>query len=149
MRLLIQRFTQALVLSAIIGGSGIALAQDKTPRDSTAAPGDNTKVNKRDRNKSEPTADQQKMNKSDREITRDIRRAIVNDKSLSTYAHNIKVITQNGSVTLKGPVRSEEDKTAIEAKAAEVAGANNVKSEISIVPKGDSGTRARKEKDKS
>jgi hyperosmotically inducible periplasmic protein len=149
MRLLIQRFTQALVLSALIGGSGLALAQDKTTRDSTAAPGDNTKVNKRDRNKSEPTADQQKMNKSDREITRDIRRAIVNDKSLSTYAHNVKVITQNGSVTLKGPVRTEEDKTAIEAKAAEVAGANNVKSEISIVPKGDTGSRARKEKDQS
>lgn len=150
MRLLIQRFTQAGVLSAVLfGSSEFALAQEKATRDSAAVPGDNTKVNKRDRNKSEPTADQQKMNKSDREITRDIRRAIVQDKSLSTYAHNIKVITQNGMVTVKGPVRSEEDKTAIQAKAAEVAGANNVKSEISVVPKGDSGTRSRKDKDKT
>ncbi len=96
---------------------------------------DNTKVNKRDRAKQEPTADQQKENKSDREIAREIRRAIVSDKSLSTYAHNIKVIAENGSVTLKGPVHSDEEKKAIEAKAAEVAGGRSVKSEISVVEK--------------
>lgn len=95
---------------------------------------DNTKVNKRDRSKAEPTADQQKENKSDREVARQIRRAIVADKSLSTYAHNIKVIAENGSVTLKGPVHSEEEKKAIEAKAAEVAGSHHVKSEISVTP---------------
>ena len=57
------------------------------------------------------------------------------DKSLSSYAHNVKVITTNGSVTLKGPVRTDEEKSAIEAKATEVAGAGNVTSELTIAPK--------------
>ena len=78
---------------------------------------DNTKVNQRDRNKSEPTADQQKETPADRQLAQQIRKAIVKDKSLSTYGHNIKVITQNGMVTLKGPVKSEEEKQAVEAKA--------------------------------
>lgn len=94
---------------------------------------DNTKVNRQDRN--QPTADQQKNNRTDTEITRDIRQAITKDKSLSTYAKNIKIITQNGNVTLRGPVRSEADKKAIEGKAKEVAGAAHVKNEIEIVAK--------------
>ncbi|HZQ70983.1 MAG TPA: BON domain-containing protein [Terriglobales bacterium] len=99
---------------------------------SAAAP-DNTKTNQRDRNSSEPTADQQKGNQSDRELTRAIRRALVHDKSLSTYAHNIKVIAQNGVVTLKGPVRTQEEKQSVEAKAAEVVGApDKIHSELEV-----------------
>ena len=56
------------------------------------------------------------------------------DKSLSTYAHNVKIVTQDGQVTLKGPVRSEDEKRAIEAKAAEVAGDGKVTSELNIKP---------------
>jgi hyperosmotically inducible protein len=56
------------------------------------------------------------------------------DKSLSTYAHNVKVVTQDGQVTLKGPVRSEDEKKAIEAKATEVAGDGKVTSELNIKP---------------
>ena len=90
----------------------------------------------RDRDQNAPTADQQKMNSSDREITKKIRMAIHQDKSLSTYAHNIKVIAQNGVVTLKGPVRTEQEKQSIEAKAAEAAGgADKVKSEIEVTGK--------------
>jgi hyperosmotically inducible protein len=96
---------------------------------------DNTRVNKRDDSQQQPTADQQKENSSDREITRKIRRSIVKDKSLSTYAHNIKIITQGGSVTLKGPVRSAEEKKAVEAKAAAIAGEAKVKSEIQVTGK--------------
>jgi hyperosmotically inducible protein len=96
---------------------------------------DNTGVNKRDRNQQEPTADQQKENRSDREITQQIRRSILDDKSLSTNAHNVKIITQNGSVTLKGPVRSEEEKRVVEEKAREVAGAKNVNSEVEVAVK--------------
>jgi osmotically-inducible protein OsmY len=59
----------------------------------------------------------------------------VKDKSLSTYAHNVKIITQNGQVTLRGPVRSEEEKRAVEAKAAEVAGDNKVTSELDVKSK--------------
>jgi len=105
-------------------------------QDSSAAPQpDNTKVNDRDQNKAEPTADQQKENRPDREITRDIRRSIGQDTSLSTYAQNVKIITQNGMVTLKGPVRSEEEKSAIEAKAAEIAGKDKVTSQLEVKPK--------------
>ena len=57
------------------------------------------------------------------------------DKSLSTYAHNVKIITQNGQVTLKGPVRSEDEKKTVETKAYEVAGENNVTSQLDIKPK--------------
>jgi hyperosmotically inducible periplasmic protein len=97
-------------------------------------PPDNTAANKRDRAKGAATADQQKENASDREITQKIRQALMDDKSLSTYAHNVKVITQDGQVTLKGPVRSEEEKKTIEAKAIEVAGEGHVKNQISIAP---------------
>jgi osmotically-inducible protein OsmY len=97
-------------------------------------PPDNTKVNKRDRNKGEATADQQKENASDREITQKIRRALMDDKNLSTYAHNVKVIAQDGQVTLKGPVRTEEEKQTVEAKATQVAGAGHVTNEMSVAP---------------
>jgi hyperosmotically inducible protein len=112
--------------------SSVLRSQNST---NTAPAPDNTKVNDRDRNKSEPTADQQKENRPDREITRDIRRSIMQDKSLSTYAHNIKIISQDGRVTLKGPVRSEEEKGAIEAKAAEIAGKDKVTSQLEVKPK--------------
>lgn len=95
-------------------------------------PADNTKVNQRDRNQSEATADRQKESPSDRQLVQQIRRALVKDKSLSTNAHNIKVIAQNGVVTLKGPVDSDSEKQAVEAKAAEVAGSDKVSSEIQI-----------------
>ena|ERR1017187_1369698 len=98
----------------------------------SAGSADNTTVNQRDRNSNEPTADQQKNNRSDRDITQQIRRAIMQDKSLSTYAHNVKVITQDGQVTLKGPVRSDDEKRAVEAKASEIAGENKVTSELDV-----------------
>ena len=106
--------------------------QDSSTKPDKATKPDNTKVNKRDRSKAEPTADQQKETKSDRELAKNIRQAIVKDKSLSTYAHNVKVIVDHGTVTLKGPVRTDEEKKTVEAKAAEVAGATNVKNEISV-----------------
>jgi len=122
-----------LLVGTLLGGVCL-IAQDQNPT-GTPAPADNTKMNQRDRDASQPTADQQKENRSDRDITQQVRRAIVKDKSLSTYAHNVKIITQNGQVTLKGPVRSEEEKQAIEAKAAEVAGNNNVTSQLDVKSK--------------
>jgi hyperosmotically inducible protein len=101
----------------------------------TTKPPDNTKVNQRDKDAAKPTAGQQKDNAADLEITRKIRRSLTQDKSLSTYAKNIKVITQDGNVTLRGPVRSEEEKQTVEAKATEVAGASHVKNELQIAAK--------------
>ena len=92
---------------------------------------DNTKNNK---DQTSPTADQQKMNPSDRAITQKIRKAVVEDKSLSTYAHNIKIITQDGKVTLRGPVRSDDEKSNLQAKAGAVAGEANVANQLEIAP---------------
>jgi len=99
-----------------------------------AESGDNTEINKRDRSEKELTADQQGETKEDREITQKIRQAVVDDKALSTYAHNVKIITVDGMVTLKGPVRSEKEKRVIEEKAAQIAGNGKIKSEMDIVP---------------
>ncbi len=96
------------------------------------APPDNTRVNDRDKSSTEPTADQQKENASDRSLTQQIRKAILHDKSLSSYAHNVKIITQNGNVVLKGPVRSVEEKKTVEAKAIAIAGEDRVSSQLQV-----------------
>jgi len=103
---------------------------------SAAAPqaADNSKSNKGDASKGAITADSQKNNSGDEGITKEIRVAIVKDKSLSTYAHNVKIVTQGGKVTLKGPVRSDDEKANIGAKAAAVAGADNVTNDITVAP---------------
>jgi hyperosmotically inducible protein len=104
------------------------------PQNQEPAP-DNTTNNQGDASKNATTADQQKMNPADRNTTRQIRKSLMQDKSLSTYAHNIKIITRDGKVTLKGPVRSEDDKASIEAKAVAVAGADNVTNRLEVAPK--------------
>ena len=121
-----------LCFGLLLGAGAMTHAQE--PNNQAPPAADNTKTNQRDRGANEPTADQQKDNRSDRDITQQIRRSIVNDKSLSTYAHNVKIIAQHGQVTLKGPVQSEDEKKAIEAKAAEIAGENNVTSELNVTP---------------
>jgi hyperosmotically inducible protein len=103
----------------------IAGAQD-TPKP------DNTRVNKGDAKPGAVTADQQKTNSSDQDVTRNIRKAVMADKSLSTYAHNVKIITVNGAVTLKGPVKSDGEKQSIVAKAVAVAGADKVTDQMSV-----------------
>jgi len=132
MKALYRTAVRNLLCTGLLLGSGaFALAQE--PTNQPTAP-DNTKVNERDRSQNEPTADQQKDNRSDRDITQQIRQSIMKDKSLSTYAHNIKIVTKDGQVTLKGPVQSEDEKKAIEAKAAEVARDGKVTSELNIKP---------------
>jgi len=116
-----------LSLSASLLAAPLPRSQDDNQQ---PAP-DNTKQNK---DQSGPTADQQKMNPADRAITQKIRKAIVNDSSLSTYAHNIKIITQDGKVTLRGPVRSGDERSNVEAKAAGIAGQDNVTDQLEITP---------------
>ena len=100
-------------------------------QDTQQAPADNTKQNK---DQTPPTADQQKMNPADRAITQRIRKAIHDDNTLSTYAHNIKIITQDGKVTLRGPVRTQDEKAGLEAKAISVAGQDNVTDLLEVAP---------------
>jgi hyperosmotically inducible periplasmic protein len=134
MKALYRNVVRTVLCTAVLLTAGVvASAQEPSTQQASPAP-DNTKVNERDRSQNEPTADQQKDNRSDRDITQQIRQSIMKDKSLSTYAHNIKIVTKDGQVTLKGPVRSEDEKQAIEAKAAEVARDGQVTSELNIKP---------------
>ncbi|MDB4982209.1 MAG: putative phosphoslipid binding protein [Myxococcales bacterium] len=107
----------------------------ETKKDEAGAPAaDDTGINKRDRDKSEPTADQQSNGSGDVALTTEIRRGLMDDKTLSTNAHNVKIIVQNGDVTLKGPVASAAEKEAVERVATRVAGKNKgkVNSELAI-----------------
>jgi hyperosmotically inducible periplasmic protein len=120
--------TFALLLPSL---AGTVYAQSTDPKTKP----DNTAVNKRDQNPGEVTADQQKMNAADRSLTAKIRKSVVADKTLSTYAHNVKIISQNGTVTLKGPVQSEDEVKSIMAKATEVAGSpDKIVNEMSVKP---------------
>ncbi len=124
------KYLSALGTTLFLSASLLA----SVPQNQQPAP-DNTKNNQGDASRDATTADQQKMNPADRNTTKQIRKSIMQDKSLSTYGHNIKIITQDGKVTLKGPVRSEDDKANIEAKAVAVAGAGNVTNQLEVAPK--------------
>ena len=108
-------------------------SQEAKP-DSAQQGADNTGVNKRDNAPTELTADQQKNGNADVDLTAKIRRSIVGDKSLSTNAHNVKIVAQNGVVTLKGPVSSETEKSTVAEKASSIAGQSNVKNELAVTP---------------
>ena len=119
------------LVSAVIVGAGCS--RDREARQSTAAvEPDNTGRNVRDRDEATKTAQDQAENEADRTITQNIRQAINADDSLSTNAKNVKIITNDGTVTLRGPVKNEQEKTIIEAKAKQVAGVKNVDNQLEI-----------------
>jgi hyperosmotically inducible protein len=96
---------------------------------------DNTKTNTRDAKTSTPiTAGQQGNSKADTALTAKIRKSIMSDKSLSTYAHNVKIVTINGEVTLRGPVRSEDEKRVVQTLAETEAGSTHVINHLEIAP---------------
>ena len=93
---------------------------------------DNSGRNVRDRDNQTKTPGDQSENEADRTITQNIRQALTADDSLSTNAKNVKIITNDGTVTLRGPVKSEKEKTDIEAKAKQVAGVKRVDNQIEV-----------------
>jgi hyperosmotically inducible protein len=126
-----KKWALALLPAVILFCSTTVVANPARSLQDPSSAADNTKKNQ---DQTPPTADQQKVNPSDRAITQKIRKAIHGDDSLSTYAHNIKIITQGGKVTLRGPVRSEDEKASLEAKAVAVAGQENVTNQLEIAP---------------
>lgn len=116
-----------VLCSALCGVGTIAMAQDSTP----VAP-DNTAVNTRDRASGAITAGEQSNDKSDLELARKIRRAIVKDDSLSMMAHNVKIVSSGGNVVLRGPVKTDEEKTIIARKAQKIAGTGTVDNELEV-----------------
>jgi hyperosmotically inducible protein len=123
-----------LIAVSLMLGTSSTGALNAQSSDAKTKP-DNSAVNKRDQNPDEATADQQKMNATDRGITAKIRKSLMGDKTLSTYAHNVKIISQDGTVTLKGPVRSDAEVQSIVAKATDVTGsADKVINQLSVQP---------------
>jgi hyperosmotically inducible periplasmic protein len=97
----------------------------------TTAP-DNSGKNVRDRDNQTKTAGDQSESEADRTISQNIRQSLTSDDSLSTNGKNVKVITVDGKVTLRGPVKSDQEKAAIAAKAQQVAGVKNVDNQLEI-----------------
>ena len=117
--------------------TGVPFALGQTPPEqgasATAAP-DNSRENKLDSNRT-VTADSQKENAGDRQVIQSIRRGVVADKSLSTYAHNVKIVSVNGQVTLNGVVKSDDEKAIVEQKALAVAGQGHVTNDLKVAAK--------------
>jgi osmotically-inducible protein OsmY len=110
----------------ILGCTGLLLTVSGFPQQP-----DNTRENKNSR----PTAGQAKETKADRDLAAKIRKSVVDDKSLSTNAHNVKIIVENGVVTLRGPVDTSEEREAIQAKAKQLTNASDVHNELTVVTK--------------
>jgi hyperosmotically inducible protein len=117
-----------LLLSSTLAGVP-ALAQT-----ATAVAPDNSKTNKVDASNAATTADSQSNAPGDIDLTKRIRQSVMADKSLSTYAHNVKIVTNGGRVTLNGVVRTDAEKSAVEMKATEIAGQDKVTSELKVGP---------------
>ena len=122
-----KRITAVLFLSSALLGAGTVMAQESTP----IAP-DNSAVNIRDRDAGAVTADQQSSVKTDVELTRKIRQAVTKDQSLSMMAHNVKIISVDGSVTLRGPVKTEKEKSAVAHIAEAIAGAERIDNKLEV-----------------
>jgi hyperosmotically inducible periplasmic protein len=129
-----QALTATIAAGLLIIAAQSAMSQSSTTPSTGTVPADNTKSNKLDPSNT-ATADAQKDNAGDRTITQRIRKSLVTDKSLSTYAHNVKIVSVNGTVTLNGVVRSEDEKSAIEMKAVSVAGPGHVVNDLKVAPK--------------
>lgn len=131
--------TVAVAVCTLIGSSTYLGAEDARTTESTNSKtakqyeADNTGKNVRDRNEANVTAEGQGSSQKDRELAAAIRRSVVEDDSLSTNAHNIKIIVDQGTVTLKGPVNSAQERTSIESKAKQVAGTKTIKNLLEIV----------------
>jgi hyperosmotically inducible protein len=119
------------LISAVIVGAGCSRDRE-APKTTAAVEADNTGRNVRDRNDATKTAEDQSENEADRTITQNIRKTINSDESLSTNAKNVKIITNDGIVTLRGPVKSEKEKMDIEAKAKQVSGVKRVDNQLEI-----------------
>jgi hyperosmotically inducible periplasmic protein len=119
----------ALALLVVLGAApaGMVLAQ---------AP-DNSRSNSATENSTDrgSIADGQSNRPQDLQLTRTIRRSVMADRTLSVDAHNVKIVTVNGHVTLNGVVRSDAEKSAVIAKAVTVAGADNVLDALKVAPK--------------
>ena len=121
-----------IIAFLVVGCSKDDVSKNDQPRQTAAVPADNSGRNERDRNDATKTAGDQSESEADRTISQSIRQAVVADDSLSTTGKNVKIITVDGIVTLRGPVKTGEEKTNIGAKAQQVAGVKRVDNQLEI-----------------
>ena len=121
-----------IVAFLIVGCSKNDLSKNDQPRQTAAVAADNSGRNERDRNDATKTSGDQSESEADRTISQNVRQAVVADDSVSTNGKNVKIITVDGTVTLRGPVKSEAEKTNIGAKAQQVAGVKRVDNQLEI-----------------
>jgi hyperosmotically inducible protein len=100
-----------------------------------AAPADNTKRNERDQGTEALTPGDQGTSEGDRTITQKVRQGVVKSSSLSMTGKNVKIITVDGVVTLRGPVKTDQEKTDIAALAQAVDGVKRVDNQLEIAAK--------------
>jgi osmotically-inducible protein OsmY len=133
------RLATLITIPALIFAAQLASAQSEAPnttdtRDSSTTSPDNTRVNQQNDTNTTANADDQKEDTSDLRLTQRIRKSVIADKALSTYAHNVKIIAVNGTVTLNGVVRSEHERDSIAMKAQSIAGKTRVVNDLTIAP---------------
>jgi osmotically-inducible protein OsmY len=117
--------------TVLISGCSKDRSEDKQVSQTAVEP-DNSGRNVRDRDNQSKTSGDQSENEADRRISQNIRDAITSDDSFSTNAKNVKIITSDGTVTLRGPVKSDKEKEEIEAKAKQIAGVKKVDNQLEI-----------------
>jgi len=116
----------------VIACSKDDLSKNEKPSQPAAVAADNSGRNERDRNDATKTSGDQSESEADRTISQNIRQAVVADDSVSTNGKNVKIITVDGTVTLRGPVKREKEKTNIGAKAQQIAGVKRVDNQLEI-----------------
>ena len=116
----------------VVGCAKSDVSKNDQPSQTAAVAADNSGTNVRDRDDATKTSGDQAENEADRTISQNIRQAVVADDSVSTNGKNVKIITADGVVTLRGPVKSENEKTNIGAKAQQVAGVKSVDNQLEI-----------------
>jgi osmotically-inducible protein OsmY len=122
----------SVALLALGGYAGTAHPTEGTPALLAQVAPDNTGRNVRDRGGLTLTPGDQSESEADRTVTQEIRKAVVADDSLSTLAKNIKIITVDGVVTLRGPVQSPQEKEIIQTKAQQIAGIDKIDNQLEV-----------------
>jgi len=129
-KLLLPLFASLLMVYSSHGQQATPTPRDPASSDSTEA--DNTKRNSSEENKNTDTAEKQSNSKDDLALTQKVRQAVMKDGSLSMNAKNVKIIAQDGKITLKGPVDSQQEKETIVGEAGEVAGKDKVDNQLEV-----------------
>ena len=128
-------FTLVLSSSAWASDQPAGTTKPTSVQGAATSRADNTEMNERDKSGATKTAQKQTNREEDRKLLAAVRRAVVDEKTLSTSAHNVKIVVLNGVLTLRGPVNNESEKKKVEELANQVAGVTNVVNQLDIKTK--------------